>query len=138
MSNSFIHWALPWFSPAAGVLFLFVVPSARAQQPSAAPDEGARALWDTTFLSRRPNIPARRPASSVPSSPGVKLTAPSPREEPVSFLGIKLWRLRRSQPADPPGAPQLLHERQTSEEWAPEFVEFDKPPGGGATGSLQH
>lgn len=86
---------------------------AQQSQAPATPEEGARALWDTTFLSRRP---VAKPASR----PTVQNTADS-------FLGITLWRLRRSRPADEPGVRMLAHGDQRDEEWTPERMEIDTP-----------
>jgi hypothetical protein len=81
-------------------------------------DEGTRALWDSTFLTRRP---AAKAAGSKPR-PGASATA-KPADSPDGFVGITMWRLRRSTAVDEPGIRLLVHDDRTNEEWTPERID---------------
>jgi hypothetical protein len=109
---------------AAGGMLLMVFPTlgwAQQSQAPAAPEEGARALWDSEFLSRRPaTTKASRPTAPALSNTPAEKTADS-------FLGVTVWRLRRSRPADEPGIRLLAHGEQRDEEWTPERIEIDTP-----------
>ena len=87
-------------------------------------DDGMRGLWDTAFLQQRPpgrtatvgRRTAYRPAGMNKS---VRLETAASK----SVVGITIWRLRPSQPADE--VRQLIHGQEG--EWTPERVGAGEP-----------
>lgn len=82
--------------------------------------ETTRKLWDTAFINKGENgtatrKPGRRHYRVV--TPQVPVTSVSPD----SVIGITLWRLRPSRPADA-GERIITHEGEGSSEWLPERV----------------
>jgi hypothetical protein len=88
-------------------------------------EDGTRGLWDTAFLRQRP---AGRAAGNVVRR---HANRPSGANRPArvemaasrSVVGITVWRLRPSRPADE--VRQLIHEEQG--EWTPERVSAEAP-----------
>jgi hypothetical protein len=109
---------------AAGVLVASALAGAQ---------EDTRRLWDSAFLAKRePSKAKPRPAKApeyrvaTPTPPAAAATA-----APGEFLGVTVWRLRRSQASDS-GESRLLiqekeNERTESVEWTPQRVEADTP-----------
>jgi len=60
-----------------------------------APEPATRALWDSTFLRNRP---AQKKVSRVPQAVASGATDDA-------FVGLTVWRLRPSRPADELGVP---------------------------------
>jgi len=92
--------------------------AAAAQQP---PDEDTtRNLWDTAFINQgNKRAAARRPAKrnyriATPQVPVMGVSADS-------VIGVTLWRLRPSRPADA-GERMIVQEGPGSTEWLPERV----------------
>ncbi len=89
------------------------VPVCLGQQetPQADDEVRTRELWNTEFRRRRssPKQDTARPPA-----------APAP-----SFVGVTVWRLRRSRPADAPGVRLLVHDADRSTEFTPERVDSD-------------
>jgi hypothetical protein len=73
------------------------------------PEAGSRALWDSEFLRQRPASKATRTAR--PEVPQASTTPREPVPQPLggALVGLTVWRLRRSTPADESGALGLLH-----------------------------
>lgn len=99
--------------------FLFFVASiapAYAQNP----DEATRKLWDTAFINsgRAHASKRKRPARSY------RITTPRVPVAGVSedtVVGVTIWRLRRSTPADT-GERLIVHEDSDDVEWLPERI----------------
>jgi hypothetical protein len=98
--------------------------------------EGARLLWDTGLLAKRPA--ARRPiAASVPAvRPALKYrlvreaALSLPRLSPQdAVVGVTFWRLRAPLPADDPSSRLLVLEEgaATQSEFTAERIEADAP-----------
>lgn len=89
-------------------------PPCLAQQPAPAADDEVRTreLWNTEFRRRR----------SLPKQEVTRPPVPAP-----SFVGVTVWRLRRSRPADAPGVRLLVHETDRSAEFTPERVDPATP-----------
>src|SRR6266545_1096612 len=92
--------------------------AAVAQQPQE--EEATRHLWDTAFIDQgnkraTARKPARRNYRIV--TPHVPVTGVSPE----TVVGITLWRLRPSRPAET-GERIITHEGPESVEWLPERV----------------
>lgn len=103
--------------------------------PAGAQDD-ARRLWDSAFLSKRePSKSKPRPAKApeyrvaTPTPPAAAPAAGS--TEPGEFVGVTVWRLRRSQASDSGDSRLLIQEtenqRTESVEWTPQRVEADTP-----------
>ena len=99
---------------------------AAGQVPSE-PEEGTRALWDSTFLRKRPA--AQRAAAQVPAASKAPVAAAIQAGDGLGdgFVGVTLWRLRRSQAGDEQGIRLLVYEDRRDQEWTPERVELDTP-----------
>ncbi len=97
--------------------------------PQPAHEERTRMLWDSTFLPKRP--PARKPGAIMAAPPSVPRTNPRaepPKQAEDGFLGVTLWLLRPSLPADERGARLLVHPKnKPPEEWTPERISTDTP-----------
>jgi hypothetical protein len=95
-----------------GVALFWAVPQ-RAQEP-----EGTRQLWDTAFINPAKNASNKKPRRSyrivTPQVPVAGVTS-------NSVIGITLWRLRPSRPANS-GERIITHESAGSAEWFPERV----------------
>jgi len=76
-----------------------------------------RQLWDTTLLSQRP-ASTQKP-SETPIRP------PRSSEVKGTLVGVTLWRLRPSKPADMAGTRALIQEEATNERWVPERIASD-------------
>lgn len=105
--------------------------------------EDTRRLWDSAFVAKRePSKSKPKPAKpaeyrvatptppAAPASAAPASTAPA-STPPGEFLGVTVWRLRRSQASDS-GESRLLiqekaNERTESVEWTPQRVEADTP-----------
>lgn len=82
--------------------------------------ETTRKLWDTAFISQgNKGASSRKPGKRNYRvvTPQVPVTSVSPD----SVIGITLWRLRPSRPADA-GERIITHEGEGSSEWLPERV----------------
>lgn len=107
------------FSVALGFSWsLFgIVPSTHAQNP----DEATRKLWDTAFINSgkpRPASKRRKPARSY------RLATPMIPVADVAegtVVGVTVWRLRRSTPADS-GERLIVHEGSDDVEWLPQRI----------------
>jgi hypothetical protein len=101
---------------AAGCLLMMLGAAGAGAQNN---DDATRGLWDTAFLQQRPQGPAansrRRPAYRPT---GTNRTARVETAASKSVVGITVWRLRPSTPADE--VRQLIHGQQG--EWTPERV----------------
>ncbi len=75
-----------------------------------------RELWDTNLLNKRP---AGRKAEPAKAPAGV------PKDD--GFVGITLWRLRPSKPADEQRVRSLIQEESGQREWTPERLTGDTP-----------
>lgn len=87
-------------------------------------DETTRRLWDTTFINKtKKRAPARRKRvkriyrNATPAVPVLGVAADT-------VVGVTIWRLRRSRPAET-GERILVHESAGSVEWAPERATAD-------------
>lgn len=84
------------------------------------PDEATRKIWDTAFINKSQSKSSKRRTS--PRS--YRITTP---KIPVSdvdedaVVGVTIWRLRRSTPADS-GERLLVHEGSDDVEWLPERI----------------
>jgi hypothetical protein len=97
---------------------LFAVAASRAQE-----EEATRHLWDTAFINQgNKGAAAKRSAKrnyriATPRVPVVGVS-------PDTVIGVTLWRLRPSRPADA-GERIIAHEGAESVEWLPERVSSD-------------
>ena len=113
---------------SVGAVILLVSAAAGAQ-------EDTRRLWDSAFVAKR------EPAKSKPrpaKAPEYRVATPTPPSAaaantaaPGEFVGVTVWRLRRSQASDS-GESRLLiqeteKERTETVEWTPQRVEADTP-----------
>jgi hypothetical protein len=107
--------------------------------------QDTRQLWDSEFLSKREPAPSKprpkkapeyrvatpppQPAAAAPAS----AAAPAATETaaPGEFLGVTVWRLRRSTASDSSESRLLIQEtenqRTESVEWTPQRVEAETP-----------
>jgi hypothetical protein len=70
-----------------------------------------REVWDSSLLSKRP----------------VGKAKPLPTTQDDGLVGITLWQLRPSEPADQPEVRALIHEGNASQQWTPQRVSIDTP-----------
>jgi hypothetical protein len=75
-----------------------------------------RQLWDTTLLSQRPASAPKPSESSIRPSRSSQVKG--------MLVGITLWRLRPTKPADA-GMRALIQEEATNEQWMPERIASD-------------
>ena len=75
-----------------------------------------RELWDTNLLNKRPSGRMAEPA---------KQPAGAPKDD--AFVGITLWRMRPSKPADEQRVRALIQEDSGPREWTPERLTSDTP-----------
>ena len=82
-------------------------------------DETTRKLWDTAFIDqpKRPASTKRRYRIATPNVPPDRVAADT-------VVGVTLWRLRPTRPADT-GERILVQEGSDSVDWIPERVESD-------------
>ena len=108
-----------WHKLAAWATTLCVAGSLAAARP--AQDEGAtRHLWDTAFLSQG----KKRAAGRKPAGRNYRVVTPRVPVAGVaadSVIGVTLWRLRPSRPADA-GERSIVHEGPGAAGWVPERV----------------
>jgi hypothetical protein len=117
------------------LVLLLIAACAFAADP---PDEleGARLLWDTGLLAKRPA--ARKPAAATAPAirPAVKYrlvreaALSLPRLSPQdAVVGVTFWRLRAPQPADDPSSRLLVLEEGAAAqtEFTAERIEADAP-----------
>lgn len=97
--------------------FCLLTPCAAAYAQN--PDEATRKLWDTAFInSGRAHATKRKKSRSYRiTTPKVPVTGVS--EDTV--VGVTIWRLRRSTPADI-GERLIVHEDSDDVEWLPERI----------------
>jgi hypothetical protein len=81
------------------------------QETQQAQDVHTREIWDSSLLSKRP----------------VGKAKPLPATHDDGLVGITLWRLRPSEPADRPEVRSLIHEENESHQWTPERVSIETP-----------
>jgi hypothetical protein len=107
-----LHTLVAWIV----ILCAAVLPGAmRAQQQE---QETTRQLWDTAFINPARKVSNRKSRRSYRIvTPNVPVTGVSGD----SVIGITLWRLRPSRPADS-GERIITHEDAGSAEWFPERV----------------
>ena len=120
---------------AAGVCGLAPLAIALSVLVSSAPigaQEDTRRLWDSAFLSKR------EPSKSKPrprKAPEYRVATPPPAAAdtaaPGEFVGVTVWRLRRSKASDSGDSRLLVQEtenqRTESVEWTPQRVEAETP-----------
>src|SRR6266542_1588467 len=97
-----------------------------------AQDENApRRLWDGAFLKKRAeaktSAPVRKTTAYRRATPKNPAAQNLPAEQAEGeMIGLTIWRLRPSRPADTRDARLLLEEGSSKEvEWTPERVEAD-------------
>jgi len=108
-------------STAAALFFvaglMAVVFPARAQTP----EEATRRLWDTAFInSGKPSGKSKK----KPVGRSYRVTTPSVPTTAVAgdtVVGVTLWRLRRSNPADS-GERLIVHDGSEAGQWLPERI----------------
>jgi hypothetical protein len=76
-----------------------------------------RQLWDTTLLSQRPASAQKPSESSIRPSRSSRVIG--------TLVGVTVWRLRPSKPADLAGMRALIQEEATNEQWVPERIASD-------------
>ncbi len=76
-----------------------------------------RQLWDTTLLSQRPASAQKPSESSIRPSRSSQVKG--------TLVGVTVWRLRPSKPADLAGMRALIQEEATNEQWVPERIATD-------------
>ena len=127
------------------LIFALMVAGSAAAGPAIQNDD-TRNLWDTGFAQRRPKPKtpsrARKPAryrratpslaSQASKTPPAGTPETPPSQQPVAedaIVGVTVWRLRPSAPADGAAARILVHEPAKEEdvEWTPERIEADTP-----------
>lgn len=136
-----------WLGAAAGLAPAMIVWGLLVSSLPIRAQEDSRRLWDSQFLSKRePSTSKPRPAkapeyrvATPPSAPpGTAAPAAAGTATPAGpaavageFLGVTVWRLRRSQASDSSDARLLIQEtenqRTESVEWTPQRVEADTP-----------
>jgi hypothetical protein len=86
----------------------------RAQQVSGSDEIRTRNLWNSAFSNQRP---------AAPKTPKVAAALGD------SFVGVTLWRMRRSNSSDPVRFRGLVHDQDPSgqAEWTPERSDIDAP-----------
>jgi len=108
---------------------------------AAGAQEDSRRLWDSAFLAKREPAKSKpRPAKppeyrvatpAIPATPAAPAAAAADAAAPGEFLGVTVWRLRRSQASDSGESRLLIQEtenqRTESVEWTPQRVEADTP-----------
>jgi hypothetical protein len=98
-----------------------------------APEDQTRSLWDTTFLRNRPaskHVPAGANTLSPPATKGSPAPAPENTASGTiddAFVGLTVWRLRRSRSEDEGRTRLFVHEEGQTAEWTPERVTADAP-----------
>jgi hypothetical protein len=86
------------------------------------PEEATRRLWDTAFIDS-----GKAPATSKRRKPGARSYRVATPNIPVAgvegdtVVGVTVWRLRRSVPADT-GERLIVHEGANEVEWLPERI----------------
>ena len=91
---------------------------AMAQQPQE--EETTRQLWDTAFINKG----SKQAAARRPARRNYRIVTPQVPVKGVSadtVIGVTLWRLRPTRPADT-GERIIAHDGQESMEWLPERV----------------
>lgn len=89
------------------ILALIVSIPALAQEPGGG--DRVRALWSTEFRKARTesaSMPAPAPAAAKTTAPAAKSAPPT-----SSLIGVTIWHLRPSKPADPQAVRAIVHEK---------------------------
>lgn len=88
-----------------------------AQEPSTL---RTRQLWDTTLVNQRPADSSQKAAA-----PAARPARPS--QVDGMLVGVTVWHLRPSTPADSVGTRALIQEDATNARWTPERIASDTP-----------
>ncbi|MGH9961086.1 MAG: hypothetical protein ACREBC_28860, partial [Pyrinomonadaceae bacterium] len=94
-----------------------IVPSTRAQNPN----EATRKLWDTAFINSGKPRPASKRRKPVRSYRVATPMIPVDGVAEDTVVGVTVWRLRRSTPADS-GERLIVHEGADDVEWLPQRI----------------
>ena len=124
---------------ACGLAPLAIALSVLVSSAPVGAQEDSRRLWDSAFLSKREpskskprpkKAPEYRVATPAPTTAGTA-TAPADIAAPGEFVGVTVWRLRRSKASDSGDSRLLVQEtenqRTESVEWTPQRVEAETP-----------
>lgn len=108
-----------WIVNSSLIIFFYLfAPSAPAFAQD--PDEATRKLWDTAFINSGRAQASKRKRSTR----SYRITTPKVPVAGVSedtVVGVTIWRLRRSTPADT-GERLIVHEDSDDVEWLPERI----------------
>ena len=122
-----------WLAAAVcGLAPLAIASSVLVSSAPVRAQEDTRRLWDSAFLSKR------EPSKSKPrprKAPEYRVVTPPPAAAdtaaPGEFVGVTVWRLRRSKASDSGDSRLLVQEtenqRTESVEWTPQRVEAETP-----------
>ncbi len=99
---------------------LLTIPILTSAQSAGDGQVRTRQLWDTTLLDQRPSAkaPAAKP-SAIKRPPATLVNG--------ALVGITVWRLRPSKPADEPAVRTLIHGDSGDQELTPERVAASTP-----------
>jgi len=103
------------------LIFLGIFPAVGVSQTT---ENATRDLWDTAFLQKRP---AGKKQSKTRPLVRYRIVNKKPinaSNGSVSVVGVTVWRLRPSKPADDQAVRQLVYEQG---EWTPERVTGGEP-----------
>lgn len=106
-----------FLSLIALVLFFLVGMSVPAQDP----EEATRRLWDTAFIKTGKSQANQKRKRSAKSYRIVTPRIPVSAVADDTVVGVTVWRLRRSTPADT-GERIISHEADDEVEWLPERI----------------
>lgn len=108
-----------WIVNSSLIIFFYLIaPFAPAFAQD--PDEATRKLWDTAFINSGRAQASKRKRSTR----SYRITTPKVPVAGVSedtVVGVTIWRLRRSTPADT-GERLIVHEDSDDVEWLPERI----------------
>jgi len=123
---------------ACGLAPLAIALSVLVSSAPVGAQEDSRRLWDSAFLSKREpskskprpkKAPEYRVATPAPTTAGTATAADT--AAPGEFVGVTVWRLRRSKASDSGDSRLLVQEtenqRTESVEWTPQRVEAETP-----------
>lgn len=83
------------------------------------PEDATRRLWDTAFINPPKRVAKRRKSARNYRVVTPKIPVSDVAEDTV--VGVTVWRLRRSNPADS-GERIIVHEGEDEVEWLPERI----------------
>jgi hypothetical protein len=99
-------------------IFFLLIPSLLAAQDETEQIR-TRRIWDTNFQTARP-------AESTPAAAAPAKTAAHSRDD-AALVGVTIWRMRQSTPADARAVRALIHEAGEQREYTPERVRAGTP-----------